>query len=267
MTIAKCSAMEYVDILGVKIAAVNLEMACDIICKWIEDRHKTYVCLAPVATLIDCYRDSVYLDIVNSAAMTTPDGMPLVWIARLKGSSNIGRTYGPDLMLSVCQKAEKLGYRHFFYGGTESGNKKLISNLKKRFPRIKVAGCYAPPIIDNHTIENKQVLSQINSSSPDILWVGLGSPKQDFWMYNHRSRLDVPVMIGVGAAFDFVAGIKPQAPVWMRHLGLEWLFRLCSEPRRLWRRYLIGNTLFLYLLLRDWNKIRALKGDRDEDSL
>ncbi len=261
MSFAKDSVMEYVDIMGVKIAAVNLKIACDIICRWVEDRRKTYVCLAPVATLTDCFRDPVYLNIINSAAMTTPDGMPVVWIGRLKGSSIIGRTYGPDLMLSLCQQGEGLGYRHFFYGGTELGNKKLISNLKRRFPRIKIAGCFAPSIMNNNTIETKEVLNQINLSSPDILWVGLGSPKQDFWMYNHRSRLDVPIMIGVGAAFDFIAGIKPQAPVWMRQVGLEWFFRLCSEPRRLWRRYIIGNTLFIYLLLRNWNEIKVVKGD------
>ncbi|HBR15396.1 MAG TPA: glycosyltransferase [Candidatus Omnitrophica bacterium] len=239
------------DVLGVKVSVTNPQEALRTIAHWIETRQKTYVCIAPVSTIVDCQSDAEYLQIINGAGMTTPDGMPLVWLGKLKGIKSLERTYGPDLMVALCGLSQGKGYRHYFYGGTTKTNELLLTKLKERFPQLIIAGAYAPPFLSMRDREEEHVLAAINQAQPDILWVGLGSPKQDYWMANHRDKLDVPVMIGIGAAFDFIAGTKPQAPVWMRTSGLEWFFRFCCEPKRLWKRYLVGNPKFLYLLCRE----------------
>jgi len=243
--------IETVDILGVRIANTNLDKACRRIKEWIDSGEKTYVCVAPVSTVMDCQRDPEYRAIVNSAGMTTPDGMPLVWLGRRRGCADIDRTYGPDLVPRMCGFGREYGIRHFFYGGTPEVLSRLTSRLQIECPDMVIAGTYSPPLRKIGEEEPREVIDQINETRPDILWIGLGSPKQDVWMARHREKLDVPVMVGVGAAFDFLAGAKPQAPRWMQRSGLEWAFRLGCEPRRLWKRYLIGNTQFLYFLIRD----------------
>lgn len=240
--------LKLIDILGVNISVVDIPKACAYIEDCITRKVKTYVCVAPVSTVVDCQKDTEYCRIVNGAGMTTPDGMPIVWLGKIKGEKTIRRTYGPDLMQAVCNLSQQQGYSHYFWGGTQETGSLLVEKLKTKFPRLRIAGFYAPPVRSVGEIEEEAVLNQINKANPDVLWVGLGSPKQDYWMHNHRAKLDVPVMIGVGAAFDFMAGTKRQAPVWMRKSGLEWLFRLCCEPRRLWKRYLLGNTMFICLL-------------------
>ena len=243
---------ETINILGVKVAVTNLTSTCQTIEDWIRGQARTYVCIAPVSTIVDCQTDPEYREIVNNSGMTTPDGMPLVWLGKLKGNKMIQRTYGPDLMLSLCDLSQKKGYKHYFYGGSVKTNHLLAGKLKDRFPQLNIAGSFSPPLRDIHAGETEDILEQINRVKPDILWIGLGSPKQDYWMAHHRDRLNVPVMIGVGAAFNFLAGTKPQAPLWMRRLGLEWFFRLCCEPKRLWKRYLVGNTKFVYMLIKDF---------------
>ncbi|MCK5579846.1 MAG: WecB/TagA/CpsF family glycosyltransferase [Candidatus Omnitrophica bacterium] len=242
---------EVVDILGVNISAVNLELAGQEIDRWIQNRQKVYVCVAPVSTIMDCQDDPEYRKIVNNAGMVTPDGMPVVWLGKLSGNKTIQRTYGPDLMRQTCDVGQKRGYRHYFYGGTSDTLQILEQRLKEQFPDINIVGKYSPPFRKIQEIEKDTVLEEINSFAPDILWVGLGSPKQDYWMSQHRDKLNVPVIVGVGAAFDFLAGVKPQAPGWMQKSGLEWLFRLCCEPGRLWKRYLIGNARFVYLVIKE----------------
>jgi N-acetylglucosaminyldiphosphoundecaprenol N-acetyl-beta-D-mannosaminyltransferase len=191
--------------------------------------------------------------------MITPDGMPVVWVARFKSKKDVKRTYGPDLMLKFCALGQDYHIRHYFFGGTEESNKKLINNLKEKFPVVNIVGSCVPGIRAINQQEEMTVISAINEAQPDILWIGLGSPKQDYWMANHRKILNVPVMVGVGAAFDFIAGVKKQAPLWMRERGLEWLFRLWVEPRRLWKRYLVGNSMFLWLLIRDILNLRRIR--------
>jgi len=242
---------ERINILGVDIDAIDLERACSLIEGWIQDSHRSYVCVAPVSTIIDCQKDNQYRDIINNADMVTPDGMPLVWIGKLRGNKIIERTYGPDLMVKFCQLSQQRGYRHFFLGGTPETSSRLQENLKRQFPELNIAGSVSPPFRAIDTSEDQTVLEQINEAKPDVLWVGLGSPKQDYWMRKHREKLDVPVMIGIGAAFDFHAGVKKQAPRWMQRMGLEWFFRLCCEPKRLWKRYLVGNSEFIYYLFKD----------------
>ena len=239
-----------VAILGVNVSAVNIDSACAVFGDWIETRHKTYVCVAPVSTIVDCRRDAAYRAIVNAAGMVTPDGMPVVWLARAQGFKEVRRTYGLDLMRRVCRVGVEHGWRHYFFGAAPETLERLGQHLKKEFPDINIVGMVSPPFVPLARMEDEGVISDMNTAKPDIIWVGLGSPKQDLWMHLNRPRLQAPVLVGVGAAFDFLAGVKPQAPRWMQHIGLEWLFRLCCEPRRLWKRYLIGNCLFLFYLIK-----------------
>ncbi len=240
--------LKSVCLLRVKVSRVNLASAKEQICQWIGQGVKAYVCVAPVSTLVEARRHPQYAQVLNEASMVTPDGMPVVWLAKLKGCAEVGRTYGPDLMRELCRQT---GLRHFFYGGTEQILALLCAHLKKDVPGINIVGVFSPPFRDHATLEGPDIIARINQAKPDIVWVGLGSPKQDYWMRLNRGRLDAPVLAGVGAAFDFMAGTKPQAAVWMQESGLEWLFRLCCEPGRLWKRYLIGNFLFLFYLLKD----------------
>lgn len=238
-------------ISGVKISAVNLYGACHLIRQWIENNIKTYVCVVPASTIVECQKDKRYLNIINNAGMATPDGMPIVWLGRLKSNKTVERTYGPDLLLAISTMSEAKRYRHYFCGGTPKACELLKSRLTEKFPYLNIVGFSCPSFDGISKLEADTIITDINKANPDILWVGLGSPKQDFWMYENRPKLDVPVMVGVGAAFDFISGVKKQAPRWMQKIGLEWFFRLCCEPKRLWRRYLIGNTKFLFYVLRD----------------
>ncbi len=238
----------FFDLCGVHVSVTNLTHACETICDWISQKEKQYVCVAPVATIVDAQKDDQYRKIVNQAGLVTPDGMPVVWCAHRLGHKHVTRTYGPDLMELLAEVGQQKGLKHYFYGSTEQTLVLLENKLRKRFNKMHIVGTFAPAFNLIGAKEDSLRLKEINQAAPDILWVGLGSPKQDYWMAQHRDLLDVPVMIGVGAAFDFLAGIKPQAPKWMQHCGLEWLFRLCCEPQRLWKRYLIGNVYFIYLL-------------------
>ncbi len=240
-----------ISLLGVNVSRVNLDVATSQLCQWVKQKQLTYVCVAPVSTLVDARRDPLYQAAVNAAGMVTPDGMPVVWLARSRGCQDISRTYGPDLMQQVCKQGQALGIRHFFYGGTESTLERLRLKLQEAYPQIRIAGMYAPPFRPRGWQEERDVLDRINNSGADIIWIGLGSPKQDFWMQLHRPQLKAPVIVGAGAAFDFLSGAKAQAPKWIQCSGLEWFFRLCCEPGRLWKRYLIGNSLFLMYLLQD----------------
>jgi N-acetylglucosaminyldiphosphoundecaprenol N-acetyl-beta-D-mannosaminyltransferase len=238
-----------INILGVGVSAVNMELALLAVDDWIIRCEAHYVCVRDVHGIVESQRSEDLRRIHNVAGMVTPDGMPLVWLSHLKGYRIVDRVYGPDLLLAVCEHSLALGYRHFFYG-SDSGVPELLSkNLQSRFPGLKVAGTYSPPFRPLTAEEDNQVIARINGAHPDIVWVGLSTPKQEYWMAEHIGRLSAPVLIGIGAAFDFHAGIKKQAPRWMQRRGLEWLFRLASEPRRLWRRYLIDNPLFALLVL------------------
>lgn len=240
-----------ISLLGVNVSRVDPVLAVRQICQWVTQKKQTYVCIAPVATLVEARRNPSYAAVVNTAGMVTPDGMPVVWLARAMGCKDIARTYGPDLMLEACNQGQDLGLRHFFYGGTKDALQKLQQKLLEIYPRLLIVGSYAPPFKAEVWQEDQVVIDRMNSSAADIVWVGLGSPKQDYWMRVHRPLLKAPVIIGAGAAFDFLSGAKPQAPRWMQGCGLEWFFRLCCEPGRLWKRYLIGNTLFLIYITKD----------------
>lgn len=240
--------MACVNILGVGISAINMEQALETIAGWIEKREPHYVCVCTVQTVMECQRDPALHRLVNRAGLATPDGMPLVWLGRLSGHRHMGRVYGPDLMLALGERSVEKGWRHFFYGGLEGVPEKLADTMKQRFPGLRVAGGYAPPFRPLSEEEDAALVAKINEARPDIVWVGLGTPKQDWWVGSHVGRVSAPVLIAVGAAFDFLTGRVKQAPRWMQRSGLEWLFRLSQEPRRLWRRYLLYNPLFILLV-------------------
>jgi N-acetylglucosaminyldiphosphoundecaprenol N-acetyl-beta-D-mannosaminyltransferase len=240
------------DILGVNVNAIKMREAVKRIQEWIEKKQSRYVCVTSVNGVMEAQSDKEFRDIVNSAGMVTPDGMPLVWLSRLKGCRGAERVYGPDLMLEVCRVTQEKGYSSFFYGGADGIPQKLKDSLCRKFPRLKVVGTYSPPFRPLTIQEDHDVVRMINGLSPDIIWLGISTPKQEKWMASHLGRLNARVLIGVGAAFDFLSGAKRQAPRWMQRSGLEWLFRLIAEPRRLWRRYLIGNTTFVWLILKEY---------------
>lgn len=241
-----------VDVLGVRVSVLNMNHALDILDRWITEGHREYVCVTGVHGVMESRRDEALRRIHNDAGLVTADGMPLVWWSRLQGWRHARRVYGPDLLLACCERSLTTGYRHFFYGGGEGVADLLARRLSRRFPGLAVAGTYTPPFRALTPQEDEDVVNRINDAAPDIVWVGLSTPKQEYWMAQHVDRLQVPALIGVGAAFDFHAGLKPQAPRWMQHSGLEWLFRLGTEPRRLWKRYLVNNPAFLWLALQEF---------------
>jgi N-acetylglucosaminyldiphosphoundecaprenol N-acetyl-beta-D-mannosaminyltransferase len=238
-----------VNILGVGINAIIMPQVLSQISAWIENRARVYVCACTVHTVMECRGDEAVRRAVNGAGLAVPDGMPLVWLAEIKGHRPVSRIYGPDLMLALCRLSLERGYAHYFYGGAAGVPQLLAEKLQTRFPGLKVAGTYSPPFHALTPTEETPLIKQINQAKADIIWVGLGTPKQDLWMAAYRARLTAPVLIGVGAAFDFHSGRLRQAPPWMQRSGLEWLFRLSQEPNRLWRRYLIYNPLFVCLVL------------------
>jgi N-acetylglucosaminyldiphosphoundecaprenol N-acetyl-beta-D-mannosaminyltransferase len=223
--------------------------AVETIEEWIQAGKRHYVCVTGVHGVMESQRDEELRRIHSHAGLVTPDGVPLLWLGRLRGFADMDRVYGPDLMLRLCDRSPFRGYRHYLYGGGEGVPERLGARLSKRFPGLDIVGSYSPPFRPLTPEEDDEVVRRLNAARPDIIWVGLGTPKQERWMEAHRSRLRAPVLIGVGAAFDFHSGLKRQAPRWMQRGGLEWLFRLASEPRRLWRRYLVNNTWFIALVL------------------
>jgi N-acetylglucosaminyldiphosphoundecaprenol N-acetyl-beta-D-mannosaminyltransferase len=250
------SRLPRVNILGVGINAINPEEAIAEINGWIERTERQYVNVCNVHTIMECQKDVKLRRVVNRSGLSTPDGMPLVWLSRLHGFRTAARVYGPDLMLALCDRGQSAGYRHFFYGGAPGIAERLAGRLKERYPRLIVAGVHSPPFRPAGTVEERDILEAIEAARPDIVWVGLGTPKQDLWVSDHRPRLKAPVLIAIGAAFDFHAGVLRQAPGWMRRSGLEWCFRLAQEPRRLAYRYLVLNPLFVLNTVLQATKLR-----------
>jgi N-acetylglucosaminyldiphosphoundecaprenol N-acetyl-beta-D-mannosaminyltransferase len=238
-------------VVDVQISALSFSQALATIDGWITQRERHYVNICTTHTVLECHDAPELAAVVNGAGMATPDGMPLVWLGRLQGH-HVERVYGPDVMLAACAQGQARNYRHFFYGGAEGVAERLVNRLRERFPELQVAGTYTPPFRPLTPAEEQEVAALINTSQADIVWVGLGTPKQDYWVARFRSLVEAPVLIAVGAAFDFHAGRVRQAPRWMQRNGLEWLFRLSQDPGRLWRRYLLGNPRFVYLVVRQF---------------
>lgn len=235
------------NVLGVGVSAIDMSMAVATIDKWIVERRREFVCLRDVHGIMACRQDAELREIHGAAGLVCPDGMPLVWMAHRLGFREVARVCGPDLMLALCAYSLDKNYRHFLYGGAPGVVEELADALRRRFPGLRIVGTHSPPFRPLSEAEDADVVRRINASQADMVWVGLGSPRQERWMAAHVGRLEAPVLLGVGAAFDWLAGRKRRAPRWMRRSGLEWLHRLVCEPRRLWRRYVLVTPRFLPL--------------------
>jgi N-acetylglucosaminyldiphosphoundecaprenol N-acetyl-beta-D-mannosaminyltransferase len=208
-----------------------------------------YVCVTGVHGVMEAQRDPALRRILNSALANVPDGMPMVWVARGQGHASIERVYGPDLMLALCERSLQRGYRHFLYGGRPGVVDELAQRLRARFPSLQIVGTFTPPFRPLSSDEEQDLAACVTQARPDLFWVGLSTPKQERFMAQYSGRLRVPVMLGVGAAFDMHSGGARRAPPWMQQRGLEWLFRLAQEPRRLFWRYARNNPAFVSSLL------------------
>jgi N-acetylglucosaminyldiphosphoundecaprenol N-acetyl-beta-D-mannosaminyltransferase len=240
------TAIAQESILGTRVNATSYLHAAATVCEWAERRESRYVCVATVSQVMEGHDAPGFQQVMNEADLVTPDGMPLVWGLRLLGCTKATRVYGPDLTPVILERAALKGLPVGFYGGSPRVLDRFAQVMTERFPGLQVAYASSPPFRDLTQEEDQRVAQEIGGSGARILFVGIGNPKQEFWMAAHRGKVDA-VMIGVGAAFDFLAGTKPQAPRWMMGLGLEWLFRLATEPRRLWKRYLKHNPRFVVL--------------------
>jgi N-acetylglucosaminyldiphosphoundecaprenol N-acetyl-beta-D-mannosaminyltransferase len=237
-----------IPIVSTFIHTTSYEDACDRIAIWATKNISCYIIAANVHVVMTAYWQQAYRQILNNAALVTPDGMPLVWAMGLLGVKQQTRVYGPDLMLAWCDRAAKLSIPIYLYGGKETTLEKLEINLKRKFPRLIIAGKHSPPFHSLTALEEAEDIQRINVSGAKVVFVGLGCPKQEEWMARQQGKLQA-VMIGVGAAFSFHSGEVSQAPRWIMKFGCEWLYRFSREPKRLWRRYLLNNPLFLWLFL------------------
>ena len=238
-----------VNVLGVGLSVLDLQTALESMARAIAEKRKGYICITGVHGVSEAQTDPLFRVILNEAFLCTPDGMPMVWMGKFAGHREMDRVYGPDLMALVCQSSPARGWRHFLYGGGPGVAAELKAKLEERFPGLQIVGTYTPPFRSLNVEEENALEQMIDSARPDILWVGLSTPKQEKFMAQYLPQLNVTLMIGVGAAFDFHSGKIRQAPRWMQRSGLEWCYRLCSEPRRLWKRYLKNNPMFVARVL------------------
>ncbi len=231
-------------VLGAPIDVITEAQAVARIAGWAAQRDSRVVCICNAHSVVTASREPAFMQALAQADLATPDGAPVAWMLRRQGAAGQPRVSGPDLMLACCEQAAASGSSIFLYGSTPATLQALQARLLQRWPALRIAGAVAPPFRPLSTAEDEAIVRQINASGAGTVWVSLGCPKQERWMAAHRGRVQA-VMVGVGAAFDFHAGSVPRAPAWMRDHGLEWLHRLASEPRRLWRRYLVTNTAFV----------------------
>jgi N-acetylglucosaminyldiphosphoundecaprenol N-acetyl-beta-D-mannosaminyltransferase len=238
--------VEKVNVLGVGISVLDQDRAREFLFDAVRNGRRGYVTITNVHSVSEAQRDPALREIFNRALLSTPDGMPMVWMGRLQGQPSIRRVYGPDLLLNLCEHSRAVGFSHFFYGGKPGVAEDLAANLQKRFSGLKIAGTFCPPFGQLNAEQRAALAKQVRETRPDFFWVGISTPKQERFMAEYLSVLpEAKIFIGVGAAFDFLTGRVRQAPRWMMRIGLEWLFRLFQEPKRLWRRYLIYNPLFV----------------------
>jgi len=254
-------APDALNILGIPLAMTDYEATMDWMDATVAHHEKGYICVAATHTVMVCDEDPELREAVLNSSLTVPDGQPLVWAMNALGGEMEERVYGPELMARFCERAAGTGTRMYLYGGRNQGALvQLALNLRQRFPGVKIVGGYSPPFRDLSEEEEDAIVAEMNGSKADVIWVGVGAPKQEKWMAAMRERLDAPVLVGVGAAFDFHAGLVPQAPEWMQAAGLEWLFRMAQEPRRLAPRYVRYNPRFITGFARQYARHR-LMGD------
>jgi N-acetylglucosaminyldiphosphoundecaprenol N-acetyl-beta-D-mannosaminyltransferase len=238
--------IEKVNVLGVGISVLDQDRAREFLFDAVRNGKRGYVTITGVHGVSEAQSDPALKEIFSRALLVTPDGMPMVWMGKLQKHPTIRRVYGPDLVLNICQHSISVGYTHFLYGGDAGVAEELKQNLESRFPGVKIVGTYTPPFRQLNDAELRELQDSIANVKPDFVWVGLSTPKQEFFMAENISKLpEAKIFVGVGAAFDLLTGRVRQAPRWMQRIGLEWLFRLFQEPRRLAKRYLINNPVFV----------------------
>lgn len=236
------------NIMGVEIAAINMDWLLDFTYQNIKELSSDYMCVANVHTTVTAYEDAEYRKVQNGGIMAIPDGGPLSTVGRKRGHKNMCRTTGPSYMGEILKVSVEKGYSHYFYGSTEETLEKLHKMLEKSYPGLKIAGMYSPPFRSMTPDEDAAIVGRINEVNPDFLWVGLGAPKQENWMAAHQGKVK-GFMVGVGAGFDYFAGNIERAPEWMQKGNLEWVYRLIQDPRRLFGRYFHTNTKFIWNVL------------------
>ena len=240
----------HADVLGIKVSAVNMAEAVNLAGAWTSNRQPGYICVTGVHGVMEAQVNPELFRTINAAAINVPDGMPMTWVGHAQGFATMDRVYGPDFMLAMCERAVTTGWRMFFYGGNDGVAQQLAANLQARFPGLQVAGSYTPPFRPLNTAEEVELAALVEAGRPDIFWVGLSTPKQEKFMAAYSERLQVPLMVGVGAAFDIHTGRIQDAPHWMKRSGLQWLHRLMQEPKRLGKRYLVNNPKFVLRISR-----------------
>jgi N-acetylglucosaminyldiphosphoundecaprenol N-acetyl-beta-D-mannosaminyltransferase len=233
-------------VLDVSIEAFDMEGAIERVSIELEERRKGYICLANVHGIMEAHRDPRLAAIYAASTLTLPDGTPTVWVGRWQGYKWMQRVAGPELMLEIFRRKEFAAYKHFLYGGEENVAQHLQKRLEDRFPWTRIVGAYTPPFRDLYPEEEQALISRVRELKPDIIWVGIGTPKQEYFMQRYLHDLETTLMFGVGAAFDFHTGRIQDAPQWVKHIGMQWLHRLVQDPRRLWKRYLLNNSAFLW---------------------
>ena len=234
------------NVLGINVSAVNLDTTVEMVDQWIAAGNRGYICVTGVHGIMEAQADPELKQILNNAFINTPDGMPMSWVGRIQGFQKMDRVYGPDLMASLCQISVARNYRHFLYGGETGVADLLKQRLENSFPGLQIVGTYTPPFRNLTGEEEEEIFRQIQELQPHILWVGLSTPKQERFMARYVDRLQVPLMVGVGAAFDYHTGRISDCSYWIKRAGLQWLHRLLQDPRRLWKRYLKNNPAFLW---------------------
>jgi len=250
-----------IQILGSRVHMVQIPEVLELIAHWIEKESQKYhwIVVTGMHGALEAYRDVKFKAILNSADLFVPDGISLIWIARYRGFPLKKRVSGADLIWEYFKLANKKGYRNFFYGDTEKILQEMKEKLVIDFPNLKIRGCYSPPFRPLTPKEDEEIIKKINQAKPDVLWVGLGLPLQERWIFEHRDKLEVPVVIGVGAAFKFLSGKVKRAPTWIGNYGLEWLWRFFYEPRKLWRRVFIDIPMFIFLVFLELIGIKRWK--------
>ncbi|MCM3127712.1 WecB/TagA/CpsF family glycosyltransferase [Paenibacillus provencensis] len=247
------SALKYGPIVNSNISALSLEESIALIEGWARNDEPNYVCICNTHSVVTASKDEKFKDVINTAGLSTPDGMPLVWALKMYGYNNQDRVDGPTLMVKLCERSADNKLNIFFYGSTEETLETLVDKMKNQYKGINICGKYSPPFRELTTEEDEQVISMINGSNADIVFVSLGCPKQEYWMFDHRDKVK-GVMIGVGAAFDFYIGKVKRPPAIFQKMGMEWFFRLIHEPKRLWKRYAYNNPVYIFKFITTYRR-------------
>jgi N-acetylglucosaminyldiphosphoundecaprenol N-acetyl-beta-D-mannosaminyltransferase len=234
------------DVLGVKVSAIDLKQAVAIADRWVSAGKPGYIAVTGVHGVMEAKTDLAFREILNRAVLNAPDGMPMTWVGRLQGHKKMDRVFGPDLMAAMCRLSVERGYRNFLYGGKPGVAQMLRDSLECRFPGLAVVGTYTPPFGELTRGEEEEICRLVRAAKPHIVWVGLSTPKQEQFMAEFAERLGAPLLVGVGAAFDYHTGLIRDCPQWVKRAGMQWAHRLAQDPRRLWRRYLRNNPAFLW---------------------